>query len=172
MSCFSCKTELFALRCFRLLSLGDFDWRKYTLFTTYQEVYLYLNTSASTWWMIFGAGSVVSGQWVSVVINSWSVSCLCCLFLLVVRSFELNTHSSSGQSSFVALFITFRGSRNNSWENIQALRFRWAPCDPLMMSSSHSVFLQFEDGARANKSGEGTGTSSVKLSCSEGKRFG
>lgn len=29
--------------------------------------------------------------------------------------------------------------------------------DPLMVSPSHSVFLQSEDGAGANKSGEGTG---------------
>lgn len=42
-----------------------------------------------------------------------------------------------------------------------ALRFRWAPCDPLMMSPSHSFFFQFEDGAGANKSREGTGTSSL-----------
>lgn len=30
--------------------------------------------------------------------------------------------------------------------------------DPLMMSPSNSVFLQSEDGAGANKDGEGTGT--------------
>lgn len=29
--------------------------------------------------------------------------------------------------------------------------------DPLMMSPSHSIFLQSEDGAGANKSREGTG---------------